>query len=90
MILLNLTKNYDYHLSILMQLLLSFDQDMTVEKTLIQTLSCQLSSILMHSTLVLSFSSEQDMTVHKTLTQTLASKLAKNILRKKQNLTQPT
>ena len=29
-----------------MQLLFSFDQDMTVEKTLIQTLACQLSSTL--------------------------------------------
>ena len=33
--------------STLMQLLLSFDQDMRVEKTLIQTLACQLSSTLM-------------------------------------------
>ena len=33
-------------LSLLMQLLFSFDQDMRVEKTLLQTLPCQLSSTI--------------------------------------------
>ena len=49
-----------------MQLLLSFDQDMIVEKTLIQTLASQLSSTLMQ----LLFSFDQDMRVEKTV-QTL-------------------
>ena len=51
-----------------MQLLFSFDQDMGVEKTLIQTVACQLSSTLME----LLFSFDQDKRVEKTLIQTLA------------------
>ena len=51
-----------------MQLLFSFDQDTRVEKTLIQTLACQLSSTLMQ----LLFSFDQDTRVVKTLIQTLA------------------
>ena len=45
---------------------------MTVEKTFIQTLSCQLSSTLMQ----LLFSFDQDMTVEKTLIQTVAGQLS--------------
>ena len=51
--------------------LFSFDQDMRVEKTLIQTFACQLSS-----TLVQPLSSfDQDLRVEKTLIQTLAFQL---------------
>ena len=49
--------------------LFSFDQDMRVEKTLLQTLACQLSSTLMQ----LLFSFDQDMGVEKTLSKALAS-----------------
>ena len=45
-----------------MQLLFSFEQDMRVEKTLIKTLTCHLSSILMQ----LLFSFDLDMRVEKT------------------------
>ena len=45
------------------------DQDMRVQKTLIQTLACQLSSTFMQ----LLFSFDQDMRVEKTLIQTLPS-----------------
>ena len=55
------------HLSTLMQLLFSFDQDMKVEKTLIQTLACQLSSTLMQPLFLL----DQVLRVEKTLMQTL-------------------
>ena len=55
-----------------MQLLFSFEQNMRVEKILIQTLACQLSSTLMH----LLFSFDQDMRVEKTLIQTLACQLS--------------
>ena len=58
--------------SALMQVLFSFDQDMRVEKTLIQTLASQLSSTLMQ----LLFSFDQDMRVEKTLIQTLACQLS--------------
>ena len=50
-----------------MQLLFSFDQDMTAEKTLTQTFACQLSSALMQ----LLFLFDQDTRVEKTLIQTL-------------------
>ena len=56
----------------LIQLLFSFDQDMRVEKTLIQTLASQLSSTLMQ----LLFSFDQDTRVEKTLIQTLVSQLS--------------
>ena len=62
--------------STLMQLLFSFDQDMRVEKTLIQTLACQLSSTLMQ----LLFSFDQDMRVEKTLIQTLACQLSSTLM----------
>ena len=55
-----------------MQLLFSFDQEMRVKKTLIQTLAGQLSSTLMQ----LLFSFDQDMRVEKTLIQTLACQLS--------------
>ena len=48
-------------LSTLIQLLFSFDQDMGVEKTLIQTLACQLSSTLIQ----LLFLFDQDMELRK-------------------------
>ena len=51
----------------LLQILFSFDQDIRVEKTLIQTLASQLSSTLMQ----LLFSFDQDMRVGKTLIQTM-------------------
>ena len=50
-----------------MQLLFSFDQDMRVEKTLKQTLACQLSSTVMQ----LLFSFGQDMRVVKELLKQL-------------------
>ena len=59
-----------------MQLLFSFDQDMRVEKTLIQTLASQLSSTLMQ----LLFSFDLDMRVEKTLIQTLASQLSSTLI----------
>ena len=59
-----------------MQLLFSFDQDMRVEKTLIQTLACQLSSTLIQ----LLFSFDQDMRVEKTLIQTLACQLSSTFM----------
>ena len=59
-----------------MQLLFSFDQDMRVEKILIQTLACQLSSTLMQ----LLFSFDQDMRVEKTLIQTLACQLSSTLM----------
>ena len=62
--------------STLMQLLSSFDQDMRVEKTLIQILASQLLSTLMQ--LLSSF--DQDMRVEKTLIQTLASQLLSTLM----------
>ena len=59
-----------------MQLLFSFDLDMRVEKTLIQTLASQLSSTLIQ----LLFSFDQDMRVEKTLIQTLASQLSSTLI----------
>ena len=59
-----------------MQVLFSFDQDMRVEKTLIQTLACQLSSTFMQ----LLFSFDQDMRVEKTLIQTLACQLSSTLM----------
>ena len=59
-----------------MQLFFSFDQDMRVEKTLIQTLACQLSSTLMQ----LLFSFDQDMRVEKTLVQSLACQLSSTLV----------
>ena len=56
-------------LSTLLQLLFSFDQDMRVEKTLIQTLDCYPSSTLIQ----LLFSFDQDMRVEKTLKFSLRS-----------------
>ena len=62
------------HLSpTLVQLSFSFDR---VEKTLIQTLACQLSSTLMQ----LLFSFDQDMRVEKTLIQTLACQLSSTLM----------
>ena len=49
---------------------------MLVEKTLIQTLACQLSSTLMQ----LLFSFDQDMRVEKTLIQTLACQLSSTLM----------
>ena len=63
-------------LSTLMQLLFSFDQELKVEKTLIQTLACQLSSIVMQ----LLFSFDQDTRVEKTLLQTLACQLSSTLM----------
>ena len=60
-----------------MQLLFSFDQDMRVEKTLIQTLACKLSSTLMQ----LLFSFDQDTRVEKTLIHTLAPQLSSSFVR---------
>ena len=54
----------------------SFDQNMRVEKTLIQTLAFQLSLTLMQ----LLFSFDQDMRVKKTLIQTLASQLSLTLM----------
>ena len=59
-----------------MQLLFWFDQDMRVEKTLIQTLACQLSSTLMQ----LLFSFDQDMRVERTPMQTLACQLSSFVM----------
>ena len=69
-------KFYNLCLSTLIQLLFSFDQDMRVEKILIQTLACQLSSTLMQ----LLFSFDQDMRVEKTLIQTLACQLSSTLM----------
>ena len=69
-------KFYSLCLSTLMQLLFSFDEDMRVEKTLIQTLAFQLSSTLMQ----LLFSFDEDMRVEKTLIQTLACQLSLNLM----------
>ena len=49
---------------------------MRVDKTLIQTLACQLSSTLMQ----LLFSFDQDMRVEKTLKQTLTSQLSSTLI----------
>ena len=62
--------------STFMQLLFSFDQDMRIEKTLIQTLACQLSSTLMQ----LLFSFDQDMRVEKTLIKTLSCQLSSTLM----------
>ena len=62
--------------STLRQLLFAFDQDIRVEKTLRQTLACQLSSTLMQ----LFFSFEQDMRIEKTLTQTFVSHLSSTLV----------
>ena len=59
-------------LATLIRLLFSFDHNMRFEKTLIQTIACQLSSTLMQ----LLFSFDQDMRVEKTLIQTLGCKLS--------------
>ena len=59
-----------------MQLLFSFDQDMRVEKTLIQTLASQLSSTLMQ----LLFWFDQDMRVEKTLIQTLFCQFSSTLM----------
>ena len=59
-----------------MQLLFLFDQDTRIEKTLIQTLACQLLSTLMQ--LLLSF--DQDMSVEKTLIPTLACQLSLTLM----------
>ena len=59
-----------------MQLLFSFDQDMRVEKTLIQTLACQLSSTLMQ----LLFSLDQNTRVEKTLIQTFPRQLSSTLM----------
>ena len=64
------------HFSALIQLLFSFDQDMRVKKTSIQTLACQLSSTLMQ----LLFSFDQDMRVKKTSIQTLACQLSSTLM----------
>ena len=56
---------------VFMQLLFSFDQDMRVKKTLIQTIACQVSSALIQ----LLFSFDQDMRVKKTLIQTIACQI---------------
>ena len=58
------------------QLLFWFDQEMRVEKTLIQNLTCQLSSTLMQ----LLFSFDHDMRVEKTLIQTLACQLSSTLM----------
>ena len=50
-----------------MQLLFWFDRDLSVEKTLIQTLACQLSSTLMQ----LLFWFDRDLSIEKTLIQIL-------------------
>ena len=50
---------------------------MRVEKTLIQTLACQLSSTLMQ----LLFSFDKDMRVEKTLIQTLVSQLSSTLMK---------
>ena len=52
-----------------------FDRSTIIEKTLIQTLACQLSSTLMQ----LLFSFDQDMRVEKTLIQTLACQLSQTV-----------
>ena len=65
-----------YSLSTLMQLLFSFDQDMRVEKILMQTLASQLSSTLMQ----LLFSFDQEMRVEKTLIQTLTCQLSSTLM----------
>ena len=54
----------------------SFDQDMKVEKTLIQTPASQFSLTLMQ----LLFSFDQDMGVKKTLLQTLACQLSSTVM----------
>ena len=56
--------------------LFSFDQDMRVEKTLIQTLTCQLSSTVLQ--LLSSF--DQDMRVEKTPIQTLSCKFSSTLM----------
>ena len=55
-----------------MHFLFSFDQDTKVEKTLMQTLACQLSLTFMQ----LLFSFDWDTRVEKTLMQTLSSQLS--------------
>ena len=73
----NITSTYTNScFSTLMQLLLSFDQDMRVEKTLIQTLTCQFVSTLMQ----LLFPFDQNMRVEKTLIQTLACQLSSTLM----------
>ena len=63
----------EYQLSsTLTKLLFSFEQDMRVEKTFIQTLASRLSSTLMQ----LLFSFDQDMRVCKTLTQAVDCQLS--------------
>ena len=59
-----------------MQLLFSFDQDMRVEKTLIQTLACQLSSTLMQ----LLFSFDQNISCKLSLLSTLINSHATLVL----------
>ena len=64
------------HSSTLMQLLFSFDQSNRFEKTLVQTLACQLSSTLMQ----LLFSFDQSNRFEKTLVQTLACQLLSTLM----------
>ena len=59
-----------------MHLLFSFDEDTTVEKTIKQTLACQLSSSLMQ----LLFLFDEDTTVEKTIKQTLACQLSSSLM----------
>ena len=63
-------------LSTLIKLLFSFDQNMRVEKTPMQTLACQLSGTVMQ----LLFSFDRDIRVEKTLIQTLACQLSKTLM----------
>ena len=58
------------------QLLFSFDRSMTIEKTLMQTLTSQLSSTLMQ----LLFSFDRGMRVEKALMQTLTSHLSSTLV----------
>ena len=77
---LPLGSGWNFHanspLIIHMRFLLSFDQDVRVEKTLIQTLACQLSSTFIQ----LLFSFDQDMRVEKTFIQTLACQLSPTLI----------
>ena len=59
-----------------MQFLFSFDLGMRDEKTLIQTLACQLSSTLMQ----LLFSFDEDTRVEKIFIQTLACQLSSTLM----------
>ena len=65
-----------------MQLLFSFEQDMRVEKALIQTVACQLSSTLMQ----LLFSFDQDMKVTHPCDSRLTAVLLYNAHNQQTNL----